>query len=173
MCWITFLHLCYIQSVFITPDYLLVPAVYCVNTVHLCHERYVKQWDTPVLSSHYKMFQNHLFWGTSIAATWEAFMVSKFVLGTAGKLEVLKWCGFMWHYAHTNFNKNPSLSLEERPAVTWWHHNVQYDIWTYKEYRQWADCSVTCNSEVYCKMMWKWNIQKYSLYNPTHALFTL
>ena len=122
MCWITFLHLCYIQSVFITPDYLLVPAVYCVSTVHLYHEGFMKQWETPALSLRYKTFQNPSFWGTSTAPTCEAFMASKFVLVIAGNLEVLKWCGFMWHYVHTKFNKDPSVSLEERHAVTCWHH---------------------------------------------------
>ena len=122
MCWITFLHLCYIQSVFITPDYLLVPAVYCVSTVHLYHEGFMKQWETPALSLRYKTFQNPSFWGTSTAPTCEAFMASKFVLVIAGNLEVLKWCGFMQHYAHTKLNKNPSVSLEKRHAVTCWHH---------------------------------------------------
>jgi hypothetical protein len=97
--------LCYIQSEFITPDYLLVPAVCCVSTVHLYPEGFMKQWETSVLSSHYKTFQNPLFWGTSIAPTWEAFMASKFVLVIAGNLEVLKRCGFMWHYVHTKFQK--------------------------------------------------------------------
>jgi hypothetical protein len=72
-----------------TPDYSLVPAVYYVSTVHLYHG-FVKQWDTPVLSKHYKNFQNPLYWGTSTAATWEISMVSKFVLVIAGNLDVLK-----------------------------------------------------------------------------------
>jgi len=82
----------------------------------------MKQWETPVPSSSYKTLQNPLFWGTSTAPPWEAFMASKSVLVIGGNLEVLKCCGFMWHYAHTKLNKNPSVSLEERHAVTWWHH---------------------------------------------------
>jgi hypothetical protein len=111
--------LCYIQSEFITPDYLLVPAVYCVSTVHLYHEAVRNNCS---IFTDCKTFQNPLFWGTSIAPTWEAFMASMFILVIAGNLEVLKWCGFMWHYVHTKFHKNPSVNLEERHVLTWWHH---------------------------------------------------
>lgn len=122
MCWITFLHVCNIQFLFITPDYLLVPAVYFISTVHLYHEGCMKQWETPVLPLHYNMFENPLFWGTSIASTGEACMVCKVVLVIAGNWEELKLCGFVWHYVHTKLHKNPSVSLEERDALTWWYH---------------------------------------------------